>query len=85
MQGELTLQAREELEAILGEMKPDLAEYRKRYERDVANYAKVVSRSDLIDRLSKADLIYIGDYHPLRQAQKTLMRIVMPVSRSHRA
>lgn len=55
------------------------AAYRK-YERDyhnhVATYQDTASFDELLQAVRGADIVYVGDYHTLAQAQRTLVRIL---------
>jgi len=76
IQEELTRSARAELAALLGPMPPALRRYKRRYDEDVSDLRSITTRAHLIDRVRGCDLLYLGDYHTLRQSQKTLMRIL---------
>jgi len=79
LQEELTRSARDELASMLGPMPPVLRRYKRRYDKDVQDYRSVTDRAHLISRIIKSHILYLGDYHTLRQSQKTLMRILKEV------
>ncbi|MHB1844047.1 MAG: ChaN family lipoprotein [Deltaproteobacteria bacterium] len=54
---------------------PALAAYRRRFERHVQGYERVVAYDEVVREAAAADLVFVGDYHTLRQAQKSYLRL----------
>ncbi|HLG19919.1 MAG TPA: ChaN family lipoprotein [Bdellovibrionota bacterium] len=56
-----------------------LRSYRRQYEKEVRNFRRVSTKAELIDDVARADIVYCGDYHTLRQAQRTAIKILRAV------
>ncbi len=56
-----------------------LRRYRRRYDREVSKFQKISNKSELIGELKDASIVYCGDYHTLRQAQRTAVRILKAI------
>jgi hypothetical protein len=54
----------------------DFLRYRARYRRHTRVYDSPVTPDDLHAALVEADVIYLGDYHTLKQSQKTCVRLL---------
>ena len=50
--------------------------YEARYRKGVKGYREVVAYPALVAAVRAADVVYVGDYHTLRQAQKSFARLV---------
>ncbi len=56
-----------------------LRAYRRRYDRQVRTYRRTVTKAHLLGQVTAADIVYCGDYHTLKQAQRTAVRLLSPV------
>ncbi len=52
-----------------------LAAYRRRFQRHARSYERVVTYDDVLEAAGESDLVYVGDYHTLRLAQKSFLRL----------
>ncbi len=50
--------------------------YERRYRKLTRTYHRVISRSEVRAQLGAADVVYVGDYHTLRQAQQSYLELV---------
>lgn len=50
--------------------------YEREYHQRVQKYERSATWAELLDRILLADVIYVGDYHTLRQAQRTVLRLL---------
>ncbi len=63
---------------IEGSTAPERAElirYRRRYQRGVRTFERVVSYDEVLREALASDLVYVGDYHTLRQAQRSYFKL----------
>jgi hypothetical protein len=58
---------------------PGLATYRKEYLRYLKDYEAVSNKRDLIRKALAADVIFHGDYHTLKQSQRSVLRIIREI------
>lgn len=49
--------------------------YERRYLRAVSRYCEVASYEALFQRISKSDIVLVGDYHTLNQSQRSFLRL----------
>jgi hypothetical protein len=54
----------------------DLIAYEKAYLREFRRAYKVANKEDLLARIRSSQIIFCGDFHSLRQSQKTAMRLL---------
>jgi hypothetical protein len=57
----------------------ELRLYRKRYEHDIATFRRISSKAELVSRVMRASIVFCGDYHTLRQAQRTAIKILREI------
>ncbi|MFZ5443746.1 MAG: ChaN family lipoprotein [Myxococcota bacterium] len=50
--------------------------YQQRYERATSRYRRALTLSEVDQRIAKADVVYVGDYHTLRMAQQAYLALV---------
>lgn len=68
---------RRQVEAILGQERKDLKNYRQQYERELSRYSPTAAdRRHFMSRLKKADLVLVGDFHALKQSSRMLLRLL---------
>jgi len=58
---------------------PWIDEYYEDYKKLTSYYERLVSKAELLDEIIKSNIVYLGDYHTLRQSQKTLVRMLGPI------
>jgi hypothetical protein len=73
-----------EIQSMENRENRSLKAYRRRYEHEVRRYARLGSKAKLLLSVGKADIIFCGDYHTLRQAQRTAVRILHPIAQNGR-
>lgn len=60
----------------LGKPSPDIRLYQKGYKQEFRKRWRVSSREVLLQKLEKSRVIYLGDFHPLDQSQRSHLRIL---------
>ena len=50
--------------------------YEARYLKATRGYLREARYSDLLDAIAQADLVYVGDYHTLKQSQRSFLKMV---------
>lgn len=50
--------------------------YEGRYRRRTRSFQRVLSSAEVNERVAAADVVYVGDYHTLRHAQKSYLKLV---------
>lgn len=50
--------------------------YEATYKRHVHSYHSVMAYVDLVTRVNESDLVYVGDYHTLKQAQRAFAKLI---------
>lgn len=68
-----------EVNAVAGREPPSLRRYAAEYERAFRDYRRLVSREELVAQVIQSDIVYCADFHTLRQAQRTCLRILRGV------
>lgn len=63
---------------------PGFAAYQRRYRRAVAQYQRVSGDRAMLAAVSKADIVYVGDYHTCAQSQRSFLRMLKAVIRRKR-
>lgn len=63
----------------VGESSPHIDEYSAEYQRQFLDVRGPVEFSEVIDAITDADVVYFGDYHTLREAQKAPLRCLREV------
>lgn len=84
IQKRLWRRLKREIESSIADNPPNVEIYQEEYERDLARYEAVSSKHELVEAAAKADLVYVGDYHTLPQAQKTLVKLLLALCRVRR-
>lgn len=74
---EFYFSVRSRVEAILGRESPQLQSYRQNYESELSrlNYS-FVQKKHFLNRLKKARIVLVGDFHALKQSSRGLLRIL---------
>ncbi len=84
IQKRLWRRLKREIEASITDNPPNVEIYQEEYERDLRRYEAVSSKRELVEAAAAADLVYVGDYHTLPQAQKTLVKLLLALSKVRR-
>ena len=58
---------------------PGIDTYEKDYSRALKDYEEISSKADLIRKASAADVIFHGDYHTLKQSQRSVFHIIREI------
>ena len=58
--------------------------YQRRYERATRSYRRVITATQVNKRIAAADVVYVGDYHTLRFAQRAYLELVKQALESGR-
>lgn len=75
LQSDLYESAHKEVKNLLQKKSKALQNYERRYRRDLSSL-KPSSTAALLRQLQKTDILFIGDFHTLKQSQKTLLRLL---------
>ncbi len=54
----------------------EITQYEKEYLRALRGYREISSKQELLKKAALADIIYHGDYHTLKQSQRSVVRIL---------
>ncbi|MBL4844417.1 MAG: ChaN family lipoprotein [Planctomycetes bacterium] len=84
IQRRLFRRLKREIDATIAENPANVQIYQEEYERDLRRYQRVSSKAELVGACAQADIVYLGDYHTLPQAQKTLVKLLLALSRLDR-
>jgi heme-binding uptake protein ChaN (Tiki superfamily) len=84
IQRRLWRRLKREITATIAENPANVEIYQEEYERDLQRYERTSSKRELVRACAEADLVYLGDYHTLPQAQKTLVKLLLALSRLNR-
>lgn len=84
IQRRLWRRLKREIDATIAENPANVEIYEEEYERDLSRYDALSSKQDLVCAAAQADLVYLGDYHTLPQAQKTLVKLLLALTRLDR-
>lgn len=57
-------------------MNKDLRAYEARVQRRVRTFAREATYGELLHAVSTTDLVYVGDYHTLKQAQRSFLKLI---------
>ena len=84
IQRRLWRRLKSEIDATIAENPANVEIYQEEYERDLSRYEALSSKRELVSAAAQADLVYLGDYHTLPQAQKTLVKLLLALTRLDR-
>lgn len=70
-----------DVDESIEEVPPNIAIYQEEYERDVVRHEAISSKAELVEAATRADIVFVGDYHTLPQAQQTLVKLLLAVTR----
>jgi len=66
------------------EFNPSIQIYEKEYARHLKDYREISSKKELIRRVLASDIVFHGDYHTMRQSQRSVLRILREIQRKRR-
>jgi uncharacterized iron-regulated protein len=72
---------RQEIFASLGDLPAELEEYRREYEQSFRGFQRLVRPERFLARLAAADVVFQGDFHTLRECQRSALRILRELTR----
>ncbi len=75
---------KERIRDHIGANPPELEAYSRTYEGVFRRTPVISSKRELVREAREADLVFCGDYHSLRQAQKTHVKILREVVKTRR-
>lgn len=84
IQRRLWRRLKREITATIAENPANVEIYQEEYERDLQRYERASSKRELVRACAEADIVYLGDYHTLPQAQKTLVKLLLALTRLNR-
>jgi hypothetical protein len=76
LQKEVLETLKADVRALSGPTPASLRRYYHDYKRVFRGYRRLVSRDELVQEILRSDIAYLGDYHTLRQSQRTALRIL---------
>jgi len=79
MQRRLVEKIRREIAGLVRREAPGLGLPLAEFARRTARYDRISTRDELVDEVASAGVAYIGDFHTLRQAQQTPVRLLHEV------
>ncbi len=59
---------------------PYVVRYGREYLAELRDYQKVATRRELLRKATKAEIIYHGDYHPLRHSQRAVLAMLQALA-----
>ena len=61
---------------IFGVDKTSRSSYIRDFLSEFSSYEAVCTTEEVLDRASKSDIVFFGDYHPLEESQEWLLRLM---------
>ncbi len=61
------------------EFNPAVKVYEQEYYRHLKTYQEISNKTELIKKILTVDLVFHGDYHTLRQSQRSILRIIRDI------
>ncbi|HLD35088.1 MAG TPA: ChaN family lipoprotein [Planctomycetota bacterium] len=55
---------------------PQIDQYYEDYKHLTGRYERIATKQEIVEQVLASDIVYLGDYHTLRQSQKTLIRLL---------
>ena len=55
--------------------------YEARVQRRTRSFQRVATFAELLEQMAQADVVYVGDYHTLKQAQRSFLKLVQRAQR----
>ena len=60
--------------------RPSFLQYEETYLRRVRSFQRISTMSDLLSAVDDSDVVYVGDYHTLKQSQRSFLKLVQRTS-----
>lgn len=76
LQREVFLRNQERIDMAVHGYNAAYRRYLVEYQKRVKRYERTADFKELLDQILEADIIYVGDYHTLKQAQRTVVRLL---------
>ncbi|MFH1231399.1 MAG: ChaN family lipoprotein [Planctomycetota bacterium] len=76
IQKRLVKRLKSEIYADYCSQNPEIDKYYNDYKRLTGHYERIATKQELIEAVLNSDIVYLGDYHALKQSQQTLIRIL---------
>lgn len=73
---EITRRLQAHVHVLLGEQTQAFARYEKEYKKETQRSWKVSDRKQLLAQVEKSSIVFMGDFHALKQSQKAHLRIL---------
>lgn len=75
IQKRLVRRIKREIDASIGALTPELRRYKRDYSAEFRHY-HVSDKKELMKAVLESDIVFLGDYHTLRQSQRTLLKLL---------
>lgn len=75
IQKRLVGRIKREIDASIGALTPELRRYKRDYSAEFRHY-HVSDKKELMKAVLESDIVFLGDYHTLRQSQRTLLKLL---------
>lgn len=76
IQRRLVQRMKEEIRGSIQRESPEISRYIREYHRATRTSTAISDKKHLIDAVAASDLVYVGDYHTLRESQNTVLRLL---------
>ena len=76
LQRSLGVRLRREVEGLIRREAPGLHPRIAEFARSTARYERLSTSDELVEEIAAGGIAYVGDYHTLRQAQQTPVRLL---------
>lgn len=74
----LVRRIKREIDVSIGALNPIIRKYKREYNDEFRHY-HISSKRELIEAILESDVVFVGDYHTLLNAQQTLLKIIEDV------
>ncbi len=79
LQAAVSRKLKDEMKRRMGADDPQIQRYYKIYKKEFSKIEKYSTKSELVEEVCSSDIVFCGDFHTLRQSQKTPIRILRDV------
>lgn len=73
-----------QIDALVASASPAFKAYERRYRREASLLRRRLTLDEVHERAARADVVYVGDYHTLKYAQRSFLKLVRAVSQTGR-
>ncbi len=84
LQRSLYAHQKRQIAALVQSASKTFQAYERRYHRATRHFRRVIDSREVLNRLRRTDIAYVGDYHTLRLAQQTYLELLEAVSAGDR-